>query len=102
LCHGLIIPAVIKTGPKRRFYEGDAVLSIFVVRCGSTHAGCFKIFGGINTTRGGINFANGNGHSSFKRAKLFQLFRLLQGRWWQVNKTSKRIAAPAINANVMK
>jgi hypothetical protein len=102
LCRGLIIPALIKTGPKGRYYEGDAVLSIFVVRCGSAHAGCFKIFGGINAARGGINFANGNAHSSLKRAKLFQLFRLLQRRWRQGNKTGKRITAPTINANMMK
>jgi hypothetical protein len=48
-----------------------------VARCCSAHAGGFKIFGSINTAGGGINFANGNGHSSLKRAKLFQLFRLL-------------------------
>ena len=78
------------------------MLSIFVVRGISAHAGCFKIFGGINTARGGINFANGDGHSSLKRAKLFQLFCLLQWRWWQGNKTGKRITAPSINANMMK
>jgi hypothetical protein len=102
LCYGLINTAAIKTGPKRRFYEGDAVLSIFVVRCGSAHAGGFKIFRGINTAGGGIDFANGNSHSSLKRAKLFQLFRLLQWRWRQGNKTGKRITAPSINANMMK
>ena len=78
------------------------MLSIFVVRCGSAYARRFKIFGGINTARCGINFANGNGHSSLKRAKLFQLFRLLQWRWRQDNKTGKRITAPTVNANVMK